>query len=288
MLKFHQEETCEGIIQRLEAREGKTRRDVCERDKGTHMASPDARVEMTFWLGDQLYALEHTGVEPFDGFMELQNTAHRLVEPFRAEIISKLSALFDTGVMLVMELPAHAFTDRTRSKVAAIHSALVQYVTTTAGRLPIGKNYRAQPVTSQPQGVPFSVSLSRFDGFSGLAKPFQIIFSPVGSGLRDQRIHRACDDKWPKLAQWKQSQGARTILVLEHNDVQTTNVFVVADAYLRVNASRADAPDETYMVSTYTSPWYAWPILIDGQYCFDLATQSHFCIDANGNLINRK
>jgi hypothetical protein len=67
MLKFHQEETCKGIIQRLEAREGKTRRDVRERDKGSHMASSDARVEMTFWLGDQLYALEHTGIEPFDG-----------------------------------------------------------------------------------------------------------------------------------------------------------------------------------------------------------------------------
>jgi hypothetical protein len=286
MLKFHQEQTCEGIIQHLEAREGKTRRDVRERDKGSHMASRNARVEMTFRLDDQLYALEHTGVEPFDGFMKLQNTAHRLVEPFRAEIKSKLSALFDTGVMLVMKLPANAFS--TRSKVAAIHSALVRYVTTTAPTLPIGKNYRAQPKISPPQGVPFSVSLSRFDGFSGLAEPFQIIFSPVGSGLRDERIQRACDAKWPKLAQWKQSQGARTILVLEHNDVQTTNVLVVADAYLRVIASRVDAPDETYMVSTYTSPWYAWPIPIDGQSYFDLATQPHFCIDPNGHLINRK
>src|SRR5262245_54988991 len=106
MLKFHQEETCEGIIQHLEAREGKTRRDVCERDKGPHMASPNARVEMTFLLDEQLYALEHTGVEPFDGFMELQNTADQRVEPFRAEVTSKLSALFDTEVMLVMGLPA--------------------------------------------------------------------------------------------------------------------------------------------------------------------------------------
>ena len=284
MLKFHQEETCEGIIQHLEAREGKTRRDVCERDKGTHMASPDARVEMTFWLGDQLYALEHTGVEPFDGFMELQNTAHRLVEPFKAKIISELSALFATGVMLEMELPVDAFIDCTKSRVETIHSALVQYVRTTARTLPIGKNYRP----SQPRDVPFPVSLRRFDGFSDFAEPFQIIFSPVGSGLRDQRIHRACVDKWPKLAQWKQSQGARTILVLEHNDVQTTNVIVVADAYLRVIASRSGAPDETYMVSTYTSPWYAWPILIDGQSYFDLAPPSHFCIDENGHLTNRK
>jgi hypothetical protein len=64
-----------------------------------------------------------------DGFMKLQNTAHLHVEPFRAEIISKLSALFDTGVMLVMELPADAFSD------VAIHSALVKYVTTTAPTL---------------------------------------------------------------------------------------------------------------------------------------------------------
>ena len=76
--------------------------------------------------------------------------------------------------------------------------------------------------------------------------------------------------------------------MLEHNDVQTTNVIVVADAYLRVIASRSGAPDETYMVSTYTSPWYAWPILIDNQSYFDLAPQSHFCIDANGYLTNRK
>jgi len=28
--------------------------------------------------------------------------------------------------------------------------------------------------------------------------------------------------------------------------------------------------------------------LIDGQSYFDLAPQSHFCIDANGHLTNRK
>jgi len=65
--------------------------------------------------------------------------------------------------------------------------------------------------------------------------------------------------------------------------VQTTNVFVVADAYLGVTTSRSDAPDETYMVSTYTSPWYAWPILIDGQSYFDLSNPvvPPLCIDAN-------
>jgi hypothetical protein len=61
MLKFHESETCEGIIQHLEERERSKRCDVRVRDKGNH-TSPDARVEMTFRLGDQLYAIEHTPV----------------------------------------------------------------------------------------------------------------------------------------------------------------------------------------------------------------------------------
>jgi len=37
---------------------------------------------MTFRLGNQLYAIEHTGIEPFDGFMEHQNRSRDL---FNAE-----------------------------------------------------------------------------------------------------------------------------------------------------------------------------------------------------------
>ena len=61
------------------------------------MASSDARVEMTFCLDDQLYALEHTGIEPFDGFMKLQNTASQRVEPFRADITRGLSSHLAVG-----------------------------------------------------------------------------------------------------------------------------------------------------------------------------------------------
>jgi hypothetical protein len=46
MLKFHENETCEGIIQHLERRERTTRREVNVRDKADN-TSPNARVEMT-------------------------------------------------------------------------------------------------------------------------------------------------------------------------------------------------------------------------------------------------
>jgi hypothetical protein len=92
MVELHQDETCEGIIRYLEIRAHALRRDVCVRDQGNH-TSPDARVEMTFRLGEQLYAIEHTGIEPFDGFMEHQNRAHALFNPLVDAITSALSAV---------------------------------------------------------------------------------------------------------------------------------------------------------------------------------------------------
>ena len=53
MLQFDQNRVCEAIIRHLEAREGYGRADLCMRDEGDDIAGVDARVEMTFRLGDQ-------------------------------------------------------------------------------------------------------------------------------------------------------------------------------------------------------------------------------------------
>jgi hypothetical protein len=42
------------------------------------------------------------------------------------------------------------------------------------------------------------------------------------------------------------------------------------ETYLPSAMARVDQPSETYLVSTATSPWHAWPILIDGKSLFDL------------------
>jgi len=68
--------------------------------------------------------------------------------------------------------------------------------------------------------------------------------------LRTDRIRRACDKKFPKLAVWKRMHGARTILVLEDNDVQLNNQVVVTETYLPLSRARPDPPDETYLLAT--------------------------------------
>jgi hypothetical protein len=291
MLDFHQNETCEGIIQHVEMREHAMRCDVQLRDIGNY-TSPDMRVEMTFRLRDQLYAIEHTGIEPFDGFMEHQNRARDLFKPLEAGATAALSALLTPGVVIEMHIPIDAFTGRKLREVRVLQSTLIEYVRITAPTLSVKKyaDYRGTLLTARPNGVPFQVSLVRFDGFHGQPGRFQLkhLTRPVGQP-RKPRIQRTCDDKFPKLAAWKRSDKARTILVLEDNDVQLTNPSIVAETFLPIACSRTDAPDETYMVSTYTSPWYAWPILVYGRTYFDLAAISHpihFEMDATGRLIS--
>lgn len=290
MLAFHETETCEGIIQHLEQRERSWRSDVQIRDRGGE-TSADARVEMTFRLGGRLHALEHTGIEPFDGFMAHQNRASSLFVPLQTAATASLGTMLASGAVIEMHLPIDAFTDRKMSEVRAIQAALLAWITATAPTLPPRRyaDYRGTLVTAQPAGVPFQVSLVRFDGIAGMEGRFQLKHLTRGAETpRIERIARACDKKFPKLARWKQSDGARTVLVFEDSDVQLTNISIVAEAYLPIAAARADAPDETYMVSICTSPWYAWPVLVDGRSYFDLAAISHpvhFEMDANGRLL---
>jgi hypothetical protein len=150
-------------------------------------------------------------------------------------------------------------------------------------------DYRGTLVTAQPAGVPFQVSLVRFDGIGTLPGLVQLKhLTRGGDEQRATRIQRTCDDKFGKLAQWKRSEGARSILVLEDNDVQLTNSTIVAETFLPIAIMRDDVPDETYLVSTCTSPWRAWPILIDTRTYFDLAAGGptvHFDMDDSGRLI---
>jgi hypothetical protein len=161
----------------------------------------------------------------------------------------------------------------------------------TAPTLPIRKyaDYRGTLVTAEPIGVPFQVSLVRFDGLPNLPGRFQLKHLAHASDEgRELRIQRTCDDKFPKLARWKVSDNARTILVLEDNDIQLTNPSIVAEASLPIVWARSDTPDETYMVATCMSPWYAWPILVNGRTYFDLAETSHpihFAMEPTGQLI---
>lgn len=66
---------------------------------------------------------------------------------------------------------------------------------------------------------------------------------------RTERVRKACEDKFPKLAAWK-ADGAKTVLVLEENDIALTNHQLVADALIEAEKTFPDTADEVFLVST--------------------------------------
>jgi hypothetical protein len=115
------------------------------------------------------------------------------------------------------------------------------------------------------------LTLRRWDGM-GLPGRIQLKHVvPKIEESRAERVARACLKKLPKLDAWRRLHQARTVLVLEENDIQTTNAGLVCDTYLETIRGRTDVHDETWLVSTAVDPWYAHPLLVGGRTYYDLA-----------------
>jgi hypothetical protein len=107
--------------------------------------------------------------------------------------------------------------------------------------------------------------------------------------LRLQRLGTAYQKKMKQLQPWK-TGGAKAILILEEDDIFLTNHFNVADALAKVEASRADRPDEIYLLSAFSSVWLITRLRIGDQTLYDLPVDDRFwevqpspLIDVTGN-----
>jgi hypothetical protein len=89
---------------------------------------------------------------------------------------------------------------------------------------------------------------------------------------RHKRIREACARKFPKLAAWKANAAARTILILEDNDIQLTNPQIVFETLAAVEREFADKPNEIYLVSTIVEdPWWVHALRIDDTSYYQLS-----------------
>ncbi len=261
LLKFNEGKVCEAILRLLEAREGYARNDLTRPEAENH-AYP---VELTWKMGGTLYALEHTGIEPFEDHMRLDAEAQRHFGPIK----DALANLLPRDV-LEIHVPVKVMLHRGKAEIKSIQDAIIDWARREAPNLPAQKyaDYRGGLRCDAVQGIPFPISLFRFENTIGAQEGVEFRHL-VKDGGREQgrldRLGRACDAKFPKLAWWNRNQGARTILILEENDIQLTNHEIVAASYLALALGRDDRPDETYLVSTCLPQWSIWPLLIGNE-----------------------
>jgi len=256
MLKFNEGKCCDAVVRRLEERGACSRSDTRWPEQERH----EAPIEFAFKLGDQLFALEHTGIEPFGGHVEMENRAKTWYVP----ITDGLKGALGTTALYELYIPINAFQGKKKLDIRIIQNALIDWVKRTAPTMPhLGRGKGSHVGPTDVSEVPFKVTLSRSEP-RRIPISFQIRHEVKDvEKLRAKRMQKAIDKKFPKLAHWKTDEKAKTVLVLEANDVQLTAPDLVADTFIPLVKNRADRPDETYLVGTFMSPsWYVWPILI--------------------------
>jgi hypothetical protein len=267
-MAFHEGKACDAVVRVIEARESHCRRDVRSPEKD----GDPAPIELTCRIGGRLFAFEHTGIEPFAGHVKFEAEAQRHFDPIR----NLLNGRLPSSDVFELHLPVMATQGRRARELKQIQTALARWVEATAPSIvPVSYgSYAAGVQGVRPPGVPFDVSLHRFRPGGPLPGHFQIRhgFYNDLEEAREDRVREAYARKVPKLEVWRRDKGARTILILEENDLQLTNPQRVFDALVRVENAIADKPDEVHLVSTMiANPWYIHAMRIDMRNYYQLS-----------------
>ena len=190
------------------------------------------------------YAVEHTVIESFDG--QLANIAkiERLLVPVKERLAGRLPGRFALAVR-------ETETSAARVTYEVAHQEVTRLVLEAVDGLNVGET-----VTLSSEVLPFELRLHlRFKNDSRIILYTDIEGDP--EELRLERVRRALDAKCPKLATWAGDE-CTSILILEANDIQLSNVSVVYSAVAPALAERSDQPDVVVLVETDGYPWSGW------------------------------
>ena len=273
---------CAAVVRTLETRTGVTRTNMYRPEDQTDRQG--SRVELCLTLGKTVYAIEHTRIEAFRNQIKRGVKFALLVRPVIAELNKKLPgpALYD----LILPLDRHIKVN-TR-QLRRIQDALACWIRENAEELNKTILDRASPnspqrdlrdcVEGSPPCFPFSVMLACqvLQPVSGL-EPGEIRASRIApesdelEKSRAEALLNSLNDKCPNLHNFKtekeyQGDEARSVLVLESDDIALTNDIVVAEKIPGLLAGRLDVPDEIYLVETEIDTWWVRLIKHDTEY----------------------
>ena len=266
------------MLRRIEAREAVARAGDGWSPDDQRDPDKDRRVDYVCTLGNQLYAFEHTGIEPFENQIEMEVHNRNLFEP----VMSHFANRVPKGEYWELHSPVEASVGVSGEQIKQARAGLIGWITANAATLPVtrfGDRYPYSSYKDSAPGVPFPFALYRWSvpdcGLSGAFWRREFILGDLEEARR-ARLERVCDGKFAKRLRWKRDEGARTVLVMEENDLSSTNHQLVAEAMARAEAGRRDTPDEIFLVSTVRpNPWWVTCLRRDGANYYDDGERFH-------------
>jgi hypothetical protein len=280
--RYNEGKAIDAVLRRIEARDQAVR--LNDSRSPDDLNDPDSlrRVDYVCTVGNVLYAFEHTGIEPFADQIVLEVHNRKLFGP----IVELFSNRADRELW-ELHVPVEASAGLTSGEVGRVRDVLIKWIEVNAARFPVTLLYDryANPYLGETvPDVPFPLSLHRgsldsphFPRESPLCGRFMMKYFVSGDlqRARTARLEKACEDKFPKLATWKRD-GARTVLVLEENDLSLTNHQRVADALVSAEATMPDAADEIFLVSTaIADKWWVMCLRRTGKTYYDDGERFH-------------
>lgn len=263
---------CDAVVRIIEGHTGTVRADVShpERDK---IGPP---VELRLNLGTQSYAIEHTRIEAFPGQIHTGEKFGQFIRP----VIDELSGTLPGPAVYHLYFPPNTHLGVGPNGLQQIRSDFIEWVREHAQRL--HENNPQKPTRErnprgfderyrgEPPGFPYEVILHRRAHWSlsprhdGVLLPSRYAPEDV-EAQRPDRLRTALERKCPKLQKCKE-EGARTVLVLEDNDIALSNHVLIEDELAGLLEERSDLPDELYLVETAVNTWGVRLMKYDEEY----------------------
>lgn len=220
-------------------------------------ASPG--VEIRCEIAGQLYALEHTTLDPYPDRRADDRRFLEVLQPLAQSLTDGGFLHPQRGYQLHVE--THAFKDTPRSRFPDIRSQIQAWVIDNLDGLDPPRRGRAAVRIADPPRLPLKVLLHCYEAFGQMQGRCSIArLAPDNlEALRRERVRATVASKGPKLHA-EHVAGSKAILVLEDFDIAISNQVVIGDAiHAELDQSAYDI-DEVYLVETHTPP--EWTVFL--------------------------
>ncbi|MHA1713124.1 MAG: hypothetical protein ACTSW4_03650 [Candidatus Ranarchaeia archaeon] len=246
--KKHEKQVCKIVASFIAKRKNLTIDDISFPDEEEHN---EQAVDVLIKCSSMEIVLEHTRIESYPAQIADKCMVENLLKPLENKLTDQLPTPGHYKLSIAVGAVKGA------KDTESIQKALIEWVEEKAPllELPIHKPSNKHRITEKPSGVPFEVTLYRFERRDG--KFFVMLVAPSElESKRRQRIKIALEEKCPKLSKAK-GEKRTSVLLLESDDICLGGQTQIAKAVVE-DLPQNNVPDEIYLVETEIKPWVLW------------------------------
>jgi hypothetical protein len=122
--RYNEGKAIDAVLRQIEAREKLPRLDDGRSPDDLHDADPERRVDYACTVGKQLYAFEHTGIEPFENQIEMEVHNANLFRP----IIERFDNRTSDAEYWELMYPVEAAIGLGGAKIKQVQRALIDWI----------------------------------------------------------------------------------------------------------------------------------------------------------------